>query len=473
MGNNATKEIDESYTEHDSDDDFSDHQAIDLQANLEDGGIRKGETKPKTSVDDDNDAYNDDATLDDDRAAAKRLATHDSALLGEAPSNFRSAIDDDDDEIDNTLQYTQPSSDDEFDYEALEFFQTNEPNIYVVRRHKNPDSMFIVAEQSTPLVLYCRHMAVSENEFMRTIRHTNVATLPTNASDEQIRKHVPGILARVQREVLHEPVHFNVPLDDGSTARFRETSGDPLEKVNEFPVMSKKVAPIQILDPVDPHFETKLKAVERAVETGMEVNVFEKIDMQFKEDNLKQFTQVGTRLKFDEQPSDGFTETSPVEDENDTWLVVSMHYYYAWRAFEKTCEGNGNFLMALHTKLNTLSDSTYFFPRKIDGTERLIYTATQEHAVLNRALESYKLTLERESTIDNLYAQINNLAKAACAKLTDDNMRLMSAAIDKNTGEKNSDALKQISDAAALIRKLDSKLNELDSARSLRSFTVQ
>lgn len=486
MGNVATKESDESYSLHnvDSDDDYNEfpsHETVDTS--LESGNFiarssmstNSKHRRESNNDDNDDEAFDDseEETVDDEQLVANLMLKHDERLLGQGSASVTTSYVAGDDDAPQYVQPTGDESDDEFEYTALEYFQTYEPKVYIVRRHKHPTSMFVVAQHETPLVRYCKHLALYESEVTRLISSSNPATLATDATDEQVKNHIPGILARIQREVLHEPVHFAVPMNDGTMSHYRENSGDPLQQSRDLPRLPSKVSPIQILDPADVNFEKKLLAVESAAALGSDHNVFEEIDKEFKADHLKQFTQVGTRLKFGERVSAGFSDTSPVEDENDVWLVVSIHYYYAWLAFEKTCEGNGNFLMSLNTRLSTLGESTYFFPQNIDGAEKTNYSAQQEHAVLYRALRAYKKTLNSEAEIEMLHAQIKNLAEAICSKLTDENMKLLNASINANVGARHSDAIKEISDAAALIKMLEQRLKELDNSRAMRSFNLK
>jgi len=85
----------------------------------------------------------------------------------------------------------------------------------------------------------------------------------------------------------------------------------------------------------------------------------------------------------------------------------------------------------------------------------------------------YKKTVHLEASISNKYAVIRNLCDAACAKLDEVSLRHVAVAVGAEATNNQSEALKNISDAASLLRSLETVQKELDEFRKARSFLMQ
>jgi len=380
---------------------------------------------------------------------------------------------DEDDDI-GRLGFDNSVSENEDEYEdwPLEFMQSYDRDTFFVRRHKTPSSMFVVAKRGTPLVIFCQHIYVLQLEEERTIRNLNPKSHPTTATDEEIVRSVPGILARVVSDVLHEPPQFVVPLDDGSSVRALGNDSDPIAERKEDIDIPLRVAPIQILDPVDADYEERIAAAKRMQSSNSSQNLLQKIDDKVNHNQLKNFVTTGNRLPFDTAASPGYTETSPVQ-EGEEWFIINKQYYFMWKAFERTCWGNGNFLIDVNTRLSSTPDNTYFFGVDMEQSTVNNYSAQQEHRVLEKILTMYKRTVHLEASISNKYAVIRNLCDAACAKLDEVSLRHVSVAVGAEATNDQSEALKNISDAASLLRSLETIQRELDELRKARSFLMQ
>jgi len=364
--------------------------------------------------------------------------------------------------------------DDEFEDTALEFMQTYERNIYFMRRYQYPKSLLVIAHESTPLALYCRHIAVLQNQLHESVMQMNPATLPPDADDATIQRHIPGILAQVVREVLHEPAQFVVGLDDGTSSRVIENEGDPSFSHPDGISLPLSSAPLMVLEPTDVNYKEKLELAQslQLSPSSVRSQTLDSIDKRDQKDLLRRFSHTGRRMPHGRQASPGFTEQSPVQDANDVWLIITLPYYLMWQSYERTCEGNGNLLIKLNSTLGALDDNSYFFPVKMEKDE-VTYTARQEHEVLRCALESYMRTLRIESEIAMLHAQVKNFAEVACARLDDNFMKQLHKEVGKEASPKLSDLLQHLSETANVMKNLEERLKELDTRRGLRSFTVQ
>jgi len=358
---------------------------------------------------------------------------------------------------------------------ALEFSQSHEKDIYFVRRHRYRKSMFVVARESTALIAYLRHIARLELDCRRRVDIMNTATLPADATEEQVANYVPGILARVASEVLHEPPQFVARTENGSSVRvFPTDSGEPKLGRPDGIVLPLSAAPLFIADKHDVDYVERVEAARRmqAVSiSGNSENTLKAIDNRVVNGHLQQFRVVGDRVPFGEPPSPGWDGMSPVQDaENDIWWVVNMHYYMIWRAFEQSCEGNGNFLGTLNTQLQMRGPDTYFFPVKMQAATP--YSSRQEHAVLSRVLSEYRQTLVAESEIDNITAQIRNLVEVCANTLDESTMRAARTSMS-STSQASRQALKELESVYATLQSLNTKLATLDAARSRRSYVCQ
>lgn len=362
--------------------------------------------------------------------------------------------------------------DDEYEDWPLEFMQTYDRDVFFVRRHKTPSSMFVVAKRSTPLITFCRHIFTLQVDEERIIKNLSPKSFPEDATDAEIVRSVPGILARVVSDVLHEPPQFVVPLDDGSSVRVLGTDSDPIAERAENVDLPLAAAPVQIFDPIDADYEERIDAAKRMQSSSSSHNLLQVIDNKVNRNQLKQFITTGNRLPFDKTASPGFSEASPVH-EGEEWFVVNRQYYYMWKAFERTCWGNGNFLIEINTRLSTLPDNTYMLGVDIEQPNVNKYSAQQEHRVLSRILETYKKTVHLEAVITQKHAMIRNLCDAACAKLDDESMRLVSAAVGIEATSSECEALRNVADACSLLRTVETLQKEMDELRKVRPFITQ
>jgi len=379
------------------------------------------------------------------------------------------------DELDAYTRFANNVADNNAEDMALEFSQSHEKDIYFVRRFRYPSSMFVVARGTTPLIAYLWHIAALEQVFRRQVDTFNQMSLPIDASQADMDVFVPGILARVATDVLQEPAQFIVPVDDGTRTRlFPTQDGDPATARRDGIELPLSTAPLLVIEPIDRDYNARMEAARRmqASPPSNGANALRDIDNRLKAGHLRQFTVTGDRVPFGERPSPGWESASPVLDETDVWWVVNLHYYLAWRAFEQTCEGNGNFMSMLNVKLHTLPETSYFFPIKMDREK--MYNVRQEHEVLQRVLEEYRRTLKEEAEIDALHLQLRNLMEVTLGALDAETMRIILASLGgSNTWMKAADALSNLNTAFNTLQKVQTRLAELDAARSRRSYTVQ
>ena len=469
----------------------SEKQSSDAIVLLENGGVEIKVVEPtedqeratnstrrrRTSEDDDNDDDEDehvsrDVVIDEnsDENAEDDEDDDGDSLTKERITSKNYA---DDEEDYQTFGARFGFSDDPFEDRAMEFMQTYEQNIYLMRRYQCQETMLVIAHESSPLVMFCRHVATLEKQLHRFVTSMNAATLPPESDDKTIQNHVPGILAQVMREVLHEPAQFVVGLQDGSITRIVENDGDPTLSHPDGVNLPVRVAPLAVVEPTDVNYEEKLALAQRLQSSSPHGNAsFESIDAKHKTDHLRRFKQVGRRLPKNLQPSPGFTDFSPVQGIEDVWFVISLPYYVMWLAFERTCEGNGNMMMKLNSVLGSINESTYFFPIKMQNNE-ISYSAKQEHEVLRRAVEAYSTSLHFEAEIALLQSQAKNFAEVVCNRLDDRFIREITNAAGKEAKPELSSLVQQLSETAAVVKTLQERLKELDEKRGQRSFAMQ
>jgi len=399
----------------------------------------------------------------------------------------RQSDDDDGDEEEETMAKEQAAPlhrnveddelrppDEDFEELALEFLVSHDPNIYFVRRFVHPGRPFVIARRDTPLVVFCKHLAVLENEHMRRINAMNPVSLPAGASDKDIADYVPGILARVVADALQEQPQFMVPVD-GSFQRLLPV-GAPATGGGEGTNLSVNDAPLVVLDPFAPDYLERVEAVRKMQVFGTQ-NELAIVEGRVKQNQLSRFTPVGERLPFGAQPTPGYDGKSPVRNDADVWLVVNTQYFLMWKAFEQACEGNGNLLATLKTRMHSTENSVYLFAQPAGGAAAATaanYTPAQERLVLERVLAAHERTLVAEQSIALLQERIRNLGEATASMIDASFVRQARTALGPGRSDDQlAEVLKTITDSAQLLERLRASLAELDQMRTVRSFFVQ
>lgn len=362
---------------------------------------------------------------------------------------------------------------------ALEFAPSHERDIYLVRRYRYPRSMFVVAHDSTPLLAHLRHIGALEIECRRVVESMHPPALRANASEEEVAEYIPGILARVAKEVLQEPPQFIAPTDEGGKVRvFRDDDGDPVPARADGVSLPLAAAPLLVIDRADADYHERLAAarhMQSEVTSGGE-NALRDIDNRLKNGHLQRFRVTGNRLQYGDEASPGWDGVSPVtEHEDDVWWIVNLHYYLSWRAFEQSCEGNGNLLATINTRLSMIDEKTFFFPLALDNKNgssdsgAVTYSARQEHAVLMRMLEMYRKTLVSEAQIDTTHAHIRNLVETSIGVLTPDAMK----AINNALGPQHKEEREAVGVLFNMLQAMNKQLGLLDTARANRVYSFQ
>lgn len=432
--------------------------------------------KINNNDDDDDEEHSDDLRDVDDHDEEKATNSDDyfeklqNETLEAERDSMRKRSDEEESDEEGNKQFVYPTSDtvDEYECQPLEFTQSFEENVVFVRRHGVPSSTFVVARCDTPVVRFCKHIYLLQHREDELIKSYQQSPLPAQSTDEVIVQSVPGILACVSREVLHEIPKFSVPLDDGTEAVVIADDGDPIAEHPENVDVSQKVAPVVILDPCDADFAERKAALDKMQTTNTSTNLLRKIDNKVNYNQLKRFVTRGNRLPYDAKPSPGFSDVSPVL-EGEEWFIINRQFYCMWKAFEQVCWGNGNFLMDVNLRLATMQSNAYFLPIGIDRSDGVSYTASQEHAVLEKLFLLYKNTIALESQITTKLAIVRNLCDAVTSKLDAATVKTINDIAGHTATEKQSDALKNLTDAAYLLSNLDAAHKEMDELRKQRT----
>lgn len=294
-------------------------------------------------------------------------------------------------DFDATQQY--------FNENAFEYCMIEE-DVYLVRR-MNSSEFFVIAREDDPSVRFCRQLGVQEAYEMRELLRLEPP------SYEDVQKHgIPGAAARFVAAVLYEDPEF-ILYDAAGEPHFmgeeREVTRHDNERRPEGIELPSTQVSMLALDPIDPAYERKVRAARGVMLDGNTPDTLRSIDNELHSLHMHRFGRSGDTGEFATPPTDGFSTVSPVEEEEE-WFVLHKSYYLLFRSYERLCQRNGNMLYEIKTRLASTPSHSYVLglPTNDDGLE---YQSKTERQVLLRLVGADLDNAKLENDIFNEYTR--------------------------------------------------------------------